>query len=310
MHYFSTQKHLSFIFIVLSVVLIGLGIFANSNEMPFYSLETEIHIYGSNNEDVAFEIAGDEISLSIDFIFKSSAELEGDLILLRNFKPCSFSLNGSEYTENYKIKIPSSEKYISSRKNCIEIKNLNLTSNDMCLILIVDDIIVNKRFQITNSTSDKKMNFVNQDYFPLNQKNENVSWFMSDHSSFIDFKKNPLYLEDVIRNRGLCCALSIRNKLMNSQFELDFENRRNEGIQYAIVPIGYNGNWRFLEPIFLKTSFDTFGFEMEISDIDDLTGMRFIIFPFANEFNDDHLSTYKAFLWSSPIVTHIILRRA
>lgn len=131
---------------------------------------------------------------------------------------------------------------------------------------------------------------------------------MSSYTEFIDFNTNQLYLEDVIKQGRLYCALNIQNKLTNSQFEIDFENRKNEEIQYAIIPIGYNKNYRFLDPIFLKTDSQSFGFEMELSDIDDLSGMRLIIFPFANEYNDNFLSTYKAFLWSNPIITHIIFK--
>lgn len=280
----------------------------NNNDKHYYSLETQIHVYDGENEVIEVKTNNEKICLSIDFIFKSSAELEGNLYLLKNFEPCSFSLNGSDYLKSYKINIPSSEKYLSSRNNYIEIKDLDLTSNDMCLILMVDDLIVTKRFQITNTAFDKKNTIENQDYFPVNQKMENISEFMSSYTEFIDFNTNQLYLEDVIKQGRLYCALNIQNKLTNSQFEIDFENRKNEEIQYAIIPIGYNKNYRFLDPIFLKTDSQSFGFEMELSDIDDLSGMRLIIFPFANEYNDNFLSTYKAFLWSNPIITHIIFK--
>lgn len=305
------KKMLSFLFVFFLIFLLGLYIFEYRNDdTQSYMLETEIHIFNDNNDEViTVESTNDEICFYSNFIFKSSTDLDGNLILLKNFKPCAFSLNGSDYSESYKIDIPSSENYLSSRENSIKIRDLNLSKNDMCFVLVVDDLIITKRFQITNSISTKKNIINNQDCFLINQEMDSTSLYMSNHFDFVDFKRNQMYLDDVIKNGKLYCALNIKNKFVDSQFEFDFKNRKKEEIQYAAIPVGYyNEDFKFFDPIFFKTNYETFGFEMEATDMNDLSGIRFIIFPFANEYSEEFLSTYKAVLWFSPIVTHIIFK--
>lgn len=277
-----------------------------------YTIETEIHLYDTDGvEVVSLNTQNNDICFCGDFVFKSSKDVKGSLMLLKNFEPCQFSLNDSDYLEKHEIEIPSSDDYISSRNNYIRVNDLDLNKNDMCLILFVDDLIISKRFQIQNTASELKNNIENSDYFSISQDLNTVSKYIRSEYENEDTPESLIFLEDAIKDKKICCAIDINEYFEDSRFEEDFKNRsEKEEIQYAIVPISYNKKIDFYKPLFLKTSSDVFGFEIQLScyDFTESVGIRFLVFPFANEYNDKFLYTYKAFLWSRPIITHTIFK--
>ena len=60
---------------------------------------------------------------------------------------------------------------------------------------------------------------------------------------------------------------------------------------------------------YVKTEKSKFAFSCKIYLDTEIENIRFIVFPFANSYNDEFLKTYKAFLWSDPIITFKINRK-
>ena len=297
--------------LVMIIGVFSLFISSRDNIGSIYLLDSEIHLYDYDGKKIIeVESEKDEIQLWGDFIFNSSENKEGTLILLKNFKPCPFSLNGSEYFERHNIEIPSSKENLYSTDNCIEIKGLDLNKNDMCLILTIDNIIVTKRFQVINVSSDKKNNVKSGNCFFVNQTLERKVQYMKDRMTLVDSENEQFFLNEVIEKGTLCCAININKCFEGLQLQNEFENCNRNEISYAIVPIAYSysGEVEFWEPFSVKTDYEAFGFEARINSISDVYGIRFLIFPFANEYDDNFLKTFKAFLWSNPITTYTIFK--
>lgn len=63
----------------------------------------------------------------------------------------------------------------------------------MCLILTIDNIIVTKRFQVINVSSDKKNNVKSGNCFFVNQTLERKVQYMKDRMTLVDSENEQFF---------------------------------------------------------------------------------------------------------------------
>lgn len=292
---------LFFLFLCLAI-----GIYKNRDTTKMISIEMQL----LNQEDIPIlSSVVDEpyIEFNFDFIVQSDFNCKAQLMLLKNFKITPFSLNGREENTKYTVDIMKSDEYMQSKGNRITIHNLDNYNNDFCLLLVFENSIFTKRFQVINTSVEKKtdpnyIEAVNVTDFEYEDR------YLLPNMQVLNPDGGITYLDDVLYNNTINCAVNIEKVLEPSNTYEQYMDAKNENIIYAIIPVINNGEV-FGDVVYVKTDKSIFAFSYTLDMNTEIANIRFIIFPYANSYNDDFLKTYKAFLWSDPVITYKINRK-
>lgn len=170
----------------------------------------------------------------------------------------------------------------------------------MCILLFVKDSIYTYRFQIENTNAKNNINpeFTNT-YNVTTDFGEKSQFFSS--SNMLGLSEGVLSVLDNSSN-NFYCAVDLEKILADTSAIDSYKNRKKELNRYAVVPILNN---QIIGDVFYCESIESrFAFKISAKDFAPFDSIRFMIFPYPNEFNNNFLKTYKAFLWSDPYITY------
>lgn len=286
--------------IIISITLIGYITIKNKKQDKSFTVEMVI----SDMDDktiTSYSTDDNSIEILFDLIYSSDFESDGKLVLLKNFQPVSFAINGGAQIKEYAFKIIKTSEEMISQNNIISINTLDDELNDICILLFVKNDIYTCRFQVENSSIKKnnKITELRNTYKFDSGFGEKVQFFSSLDTIGID--ENVLStLNDATNN--FYCAVDIEKILENTSMFNSYMKRKKEVSKYAIVPI--LDNQAIGEVFYCESTESRFAFKINVTEFPPFDNIRFMIFPYPNEFNDTYLKTYKAFLWSDPFITY------
>lgn len=292
--------------IIFIFILLGIGIYKNKNTEKMISIEMQL--LNKENTPILSSIVDEPyIELNFNFIVQSDFDCQAQLMMLKNFTLTPFSLNGQVEKTIYPVNIAKSDEYLQSSDNKILIQNLDSYNNDLCLLLILKNSIFTKRFQVINAAIK---NEYDHDYVEaVDIKDfEYEERYLSPNMQVLNLDGKITYLDDVLYNNTINCAVNIEKVLESSNTYTQYLDSKKEKINYAIIPVINDGEV-FGNVTYVKTEKSKFAFSCKIYLDTEIENIRFIVFPFANSYNDEFLKTYKAFLWSDPIITYKINRK-
>lgn len=288
---------------ILSIVLISYITIKNKKYDKSFSVEMVV----SDKADKAITsycTDNNSIDILFDLIYSSNFETDGKLVLLKNFHPISFSINGGAKVNEYTFKISKTPEEMISENNSISIDSLDANLNDICILLFVKNDIFTCRFQIENS-SIKNKNRITELRSTYNLDNdfvEKAQFFASLDSISLD--EGVLSILDGSSDK-FYCAIDLEKMLKNTSMFNSYKKREKELCKYAIVPI-FN-NQIIGEVFYCESTESRFAFKINTTDFPPFDNVKFIIFPYPNDFKYNYLKTYKAFLWSDPYITYNLL---
>lgn len=273
----------------------------NDNQKQSKSFSVEMIVSDQSDLPItSYSINNNSIDILFDLIYSSDLETEGKLVLLKNFQPIPFSINGGSKKKEYEFSIFKTLEEMISKNNVISINSLDSNRNDMCILLFVKDSIYTYRFQIENTNAKNNINpeFTNT-YNVTTDFGEKSQFFSS--SNMLGLSEGVLSVLDNSSN-NFYCAVDLEKILADTSAIDSYKNRKKELNRYAVVPILNN---QIIGDVFYCESIESrFAFKISAKDFAPFDSIRFMIFPYPNEFNNNFLKTYKAFLWSDPYITY------
>ena len=229
-----------------------------------------------------------EFYLNIEYQTNQKQSLS--VFLINNFKIIPFELN-NVHNDKFNLIIEATDNPKQTNNNIVKIENLTSYTNDFCFLFVSDSAVYTKRFFIKCTSCDN----ITPDIVMLNYS---VGQSDDDENiiSLWQEKSDQTILEN---SNSYCISINIKNALESSSFYENYVSSNKYRIPYALICITKNGLITE-RPYFFSTdtSYATANFKLTNTD-----GSFFVIvFPFAYSFNEEFTSTYKAVLWSNPLV--------
>ena len=289
--------------IILSLVLIGYITIKNKKQNEQNKSFTVEMVVSDKADKTITSYCTDNNSIDIlfDLIYSSNFETDGKLVILKNFHPISFTINGGAKVNDYTFKIFKTSEEMISENNTISIDLLDANLNDICVLLFVKDDIFTCRFQIENSSikNDNKITELRSTYNLVADFGEKAQFFSSLDTTSLD--EGVLSILDGASD-NFYCAIDLEKMLENTSVFNSYKKREKELSKYAIVPI--LNNQIIGEVFYCESTESRFAFKINTTVLPPFDNVKFIIFPYPNEFKYKYLKTYKAFLWSDPFITY------
>lgn len=163
---------------IISITLIGYITIKNKKQDKSFTVEMVV----SDKDDktiTSYSTDNNSIEILFDLIYSSDFESDGKLVILKNFQPVTFAINGGAQVDDYAFKISKTSEEMISENNIISINSLDEKLNDICILLFVKSDIYTCRFQIENSSikNNNKITELKSTYNLDNDFGEKVQFF-------------------------------------------------------------------------------------------------------------------------------------
>ena len=230
------------------------------------------------------EIEENTAHFTLDILYQANYNEKFKMYVLSNFVAVPYSLNGNSETIVNELEIKPSEDIRVSPGNEICVREIAEQNNDFCIVLISETDTFIKRFQIINK----------------NGSVSNVSPEISTKGMTQSIDQSYEIIQDY-DNKNIAISVDFSNALSGSRYRTSFEE--NE-IGFNMAVAIYNESDCAFELVgYTYVTKRQFEFTISTQSMQDGDFVRIILFPFAHQYNNDFLSTYKMTLWSSPIST-------
>ncbi len=227
-------------------------------------------------------IEGDTANFALDILYQANYHAKFKMYVLLNFEAVPYSLNGSSEAIVNELEIKPSKDICVSSGNKICVRGASKHNNDFCIVLISETDTFTKRFQIINKHSPVKLISPEIRTRNISQSIEQSYDIIQDHE-----------------NRNVTISVDFSNELNGSRYKTMFD-KNDIGFHMAVSI--YNEDTCAFELVgHAYVTKKQFEFTISTQSMQEGEFVRFILFPFACQFNDSFLSTYKMTLWSSPI---------
>lgn len=277
----------------------------NNNKKQERSIAVEMIVSDKfDSPIISYATDSSSVDVLFDLVYSSDFETDGKLILLKNFQPVSFTVNGGTKVDEYNFTIVKTSEEMISENNVISIDSLDANLNDMCILLFVQNNIFTCRFQIENTSikEPKMVDFkttynVNIGFGEKARFYSSIDKIGSDEGVMVNLKDSC---------ERFYCAIDLEKILEDTSMIELYKKRKKEISKYAIVPI--LNNQSIGDVFYCESSESRFSFEISTAEFSSYNSIKFIIFPYPNEFENSYLKTYKAFLWSDPYITYTLYK--
>ena len=220
--------------------------------------------------------------LTLNILYQTNYKVTFHLYLLLNFEVIPYSLNGQKENFVNELIITPSDEIQASTGNTICVRGLSKATNDLCFILVSDMDTFTKRFQIKNNNA-----VVESKYSPIEVTSPKQT-----------FEQSYTVFEDS-QNKNVNVIIDLAYVIEGSRYKKQF---LEEDSRFNMAVVIFNEGESTFELIGCA-AIEEKQFEFNISTQAVRTGdcIRILLFPFANQYNENFISTYKMTLWSSPI---------
>lgn len=228
------------------------------------------------------EVEDDTANFTLDILYQANYCAEFKMYVLSNFIAVPYSLNGGSETIVNKLEIKPSEDIRVSSGNRICVRGISERNNDFCIVLISETDTFTKRFQIVN-------------------KSNSVDHFSPEISTkaLTQPMEQPYEIIQDFDNRNVTISIDFSSELSGSRYKAAFDK---DDIGFNMAVAIYNEDTCAFELVgYAYITKRQFEFTISTKSQQEGDIVRYILFPFAHQYNDDFLSTYKMTLWSSPI---------
>ena len=102
----------------------------NDNQKQSKSFSVEMIVSDQSDLPItSYSINNNSIDILFDLIYSSDLETEGKLVLLKNFQPIPFSINGGSKKKEYEFSIFKTSEEMISKNNVISMYMVNNSSS-------------------------------------------------------------------------------------------------------------------------------------------------------------------------------------
>ena len=116
------------IILIISLIVVSLfliGYITSSNKERQKSIAVEMTVSDKFDSSImSYTTDGDSIDILFDLVYSSDFEIDAKLILLKNFQPTPFKINGGTKMDEYNFTIVKTSEEMISENNVISIAKL------------------------------------------------------------------------------------------------------------------------------------------------------------------------------------------